>query len=370
MPLSSRRNLGSNKPSDSELSSIDKKEISSRQANDRRLSQAINYLVTKGGEDSLAEFKGIVCKIDKYIVQQYVDEGYSFDPELYQQLQIMIEEQLDDFRRSDNRSIHPPSNRGSDSVKEVNYGDTLPRGDSDWDYGFDESLSEITEHLGIENQPTAHSKNATVKPRPFRSETSVLDSSYGTKSALHVERQWRYGGPNNEPEKYHKDHLPILPFSETFYMPESQKSKGDLAKSVSTETTDDPIAHTAVGRSKTEKRLNGTCDLVHESGSQFGLPRIIKRVLKFIPEFLDNAVADFNNGDTEAKIEKDYAPRIFLERIKVHPNHGTRVGKKLGRDTTLHSNNSGKSFCVMPNRVSSSPESSIRQQANNFKADQ
>src|SRR4051812_26190457 len=72
-------------------------EIISEEANNRRLRQAISYIATEGGSDPLALYADRIQKIDKQILQQYAEEGYSFDPRLYRQLEAMTKEVQMDF---------------------------------------------------------------------------------------------------------------------------------------------------------------------------------------------------------------------------------------------------------------------------------
>jgi hypothetical protein len=78
--------------SDSDDSSINEEGIVSEEQNNRRLRQAISYLVTGGGSDTLDLYTDRVQKINDKILQQYAEEEYLFDPKLYRQLRAMVQE--------------------------------------------------------------------------------------------------------------------------------------------------------------------------------------------------------------------------------------------------------------------------------------
>ena len=78
--------------SDSDDYSINEEGIVSEEQNNRRLRQAISYLATGGGSDTLDLYTDRVQKINDKILQQYAEEEYLFDPKLYRQLRAMVQE--------------------------------------------------------------------------------------------------------------------------------------------------------------------------------------------------------------------------------------------------------------------------------------
>lgn len=328
--------MGSKQPLEPESPPTDNEEMAKRQANDRCLNQSISYLERKGGEDSLSNYKLRVGIIHKYIVKDFAEKKYSFTPTLHKQLSTMVEEELSDFRRSEDQAANPPSETpASDNIRESIYEDILYGEDFDPYDDFDEDpeIKIIQTETAAPSYYTAKSRpppsgmaDAELTPRNkslLRGNKGVLP---GKRGALSSSKQWRYGGPNNEPEEYHKDYLPRFPYSETFHMQDWISEERE--RKPWSIVTDDPIMNNGSDCSKAEDLQKDSNDRVYESGSRFTFPKINKRKLEFFPEYLDNAVCDFNNGDAEEKKKKDYAPRIFLEKIKVHTDHSIRGEQK------------------------------------------
>jgi hypothetical protein len=139
---------------------------------------------------------------------------------------------------------------------------------------------------------------------------------------------WSYGGPLNEPEEWWKDYPPSLPFGETLHMQEweSLKVTADLARGPFEDAGDAAVVENNVPFSAAARKLPHKSP--YDSGSRFTLPQdagVRMQQLSALGEgqsLLLEVVAEFNGGDKENLEKKDYAPRIFLERI-LGPRHNS-----------------------------------------------
>lgn len=240
--------------------SPDEAELITKEANDRRLRQAIIYLANHGDPDPYTEYRDRVDNINKFILGQYDTEGYSFDHKLYRRLRRMVKDQLREFRRADEEEAELFNGKGDD-VEEI---------------------------------------NAPYRTNP-REPSTASSSDYKLPDAIIRGTQRLYGGPRNEVEKWHKDFPPSLPFAGTFHMQEQERMK-----------------------SNHDSKDNGIKN-VHDSGSCFKLPHSqVKDMDKLFDVCqLQDAIDEFNIGNGRRELNKDYVPRIFLERIVPHsgPNN-------------------------------------------------
>jgi len=393
---------------ESEDCSVDE-EIISEEANNRRLRQAISYIATEGGSDPLALYAHRIQKIDEQILQQYAEEGYSFDPHLYRRLKAMTREVQTDFVQDledsevlddsddmdeagpDALYREPELNLNDDELAE--YDDHIPPDDlatdlledyplhdqalgEGWEkdgpaeperyrkYGVSEKLDELAAEIfeGADNDsyydpqlaaekragkaPVRQSKSpsltrsarqATPSPEPVHHDhpvrpiqrprpaplPSMPSPSVPGKAPIAREIQWRYGGPKNELEEYHKNFPAVLPFGETLYMQawESMKIDYDLRESMKRKPEDPPIV-TNVGYDEVKLPRSKN---IYDSGSRFTLPALDDSLVKWFDvggdELLHGAVEKFNQGGSEGdQLKKDYAPRIFLPKVRPDVN--------------------------------------------------
>ncbi|KAH7406139.1 hypothetical protein DE146DRAFT_435045 [Phaeosphaeria sp. MPI-PUGE-AT-0046c] len=264
-------------------------------ANNRRLAQAVNYMQQEGGNDSYMTFMDRVKRIHEALVKQLQLHGQNFDLRLYQQLHTLVTQAKQEYTEAI---------QGSWSRMEI-----------DEDSLVDCAPPSFEEALERGGSEPASPTPAPTRKAPIR---KALNPRRGERDD-NVERvrNFKYGGPNNEPENWHKDFPGILPFPETFLMAhwESLKIDYDLArpKDSNTVETNVPLNHPSL-----KKYFNLP---LYESGSRFKLPLVREELQKEVSRYgtddhLRRAVDDFYDPDTSYD-DADYAPRVFLEKFTV-----------------------------------------------------
>lgn len=280
---------------DSEMQSINDNVSMDREYNDRRLAQAVNYMQQDGGPDSHMTYMDLVKRIDEALLKQLPLQGQHFNQSLYQHLQTLILQ----AKREYNEAIE-----GSSSHMEIDEEDGL-------DF-TPPSFEEALERGGSEpGSPTpAPTRKAHIR-------TALTPKRAGKEDNVERVRKFKYGGSDTEPENWHKDFPPILPFPETLMMAhwESLKIDYDLnrPKDAKTVETNVPRTHPSL-----EKYFNLP---LYESGSRFKLPAVSEDLQDEISKYgtgdrLRSVVTDFYDPN-ELYGNVDYAPRVFLEEFKV-----------------------------------------------------
>ncbi|KAF2007349.1 hypothetical protein P154DRAFT_569238 [Amniculicola lignicola CBS 123094] len=286
--------------------------LTNRQANDRRLRQAINYLADEGGDDSDAQYEDAVRRIDDTILNQYIEEGYSYDPTLYQRLLSLVEAELDN-----SRDTAEGFSTDSDSVEEVIREDGLyRRSPSDDDY---EEAGPSKPSKPAKPTPQSSSKGkGSVSPYP------TLPAVRESADPSELRKQWDYGGPKNEYEEWHKNFPATLPFGETLFMQEyeSLKIHHDLSENAKKKPGDPPVQTDVPIQAVTVRQ-----DKEYDSGSRFKLPTPQPEYMSWMKKAgrwlfnLGKEVEDFNSPSLKLLKKKDSAPRIFLDKVVKHPTH-------------------------------------------------
>lgn len=290
--------------SDSEsIYSISEEEVTDRDVNDRRLTQAINYMAEEGGDDLPPTFMSRVDRIDEALLQQLPQRGGDFDPKLYRRLRVLV---LDAQREFEEAAAENFNLIEADD-------DDLPEY-----YIPSTEVHALYKEADEAESPVAKHPKTPLEPRLRDSEDNVPEDN--------VKREWefKYGGPGNEPEIWNRDFPAILPFPETMQMAhwESLKIDHDLSESIKPGAkpveTDIPFDHPLLDEYKNLHQ--------YDSGSRFKLPVISpsdkERINKLGTEQkLKKIVEDVNMGDRDQEIVKDYVPRLFLEKFVVN-RHG------------------------------------------------
>ena len=273
-----------------ELDSVSEGEPTQQNANDLRLAQAVNYLQQEGGDDSPATFINRVNRIDDALLQLLPQQGRNYDQELYREVHGMVRNIQREYRIAAEVDSTPIESEEEALYREEESPTPLPR-------------------------PT---------PRPALPKTKALASRRpGEEEDVEREREFKYGGPHNELEYWHKDFPASLPFPETLLMAhwESLKIDYDLARS-----NQDTIVETIVPFD--HAHLKPYFELSpYESGSRFKLPQVNfdtqRSIQKYgIPAQARKIIENFNAGqdrkDDSEKKGKDYAPRVFLDKVQLN----------------------------------------------------
>ncbi|KAF9699016.1 hypothetical protein EKO04_003145 [Ascochyta lentis] len=273
---------------DSHYSSED--EMSERDQTDHLLRQAHHYVITEGGNDSPTTFMERIQRIDRSLLREIVKYSYECDPKLYR----AVRQKVDHLQREFEDAVEADS-----SVYDF---EEMP---AYYTAAADEGLYRMDSSPVVAEAPSSRHK---AQP--------------ATKNE--AERTYLYGGPGNDPERWHKNYPASLPFPETIRMAdwESLRIHYDLA---TTGNLDNKEPVTSIGVSFKDPLLAHHDNLAqYESGSRFKLPVIqpldIAKVEKIsTPEKLHEAVNAFNQGDntTHESGEYNYAPRVFLDRLEV-----------------------------------------------------
>jgi hypothetical protein len=271
------------------LYSISEEEPTQQELNDRRLAQAVNYLRTEGGEDFPTTFISRVNRIDEALVQSLPKQGRNFDPELHRKVRTLVRKIQHDYEAA-----------ADEDFMQLEDEDVLP------------------ESYVTETAEEALYREESPSPRPAPKTKVHAPRRPGDDDSVELEREFKYGGPHNEVEYWHKNFPDSLPFPETHLMAhwESLKIDYDLSRS----------------KEDTAVETNVPFDHPHllpyfhlpqyESGSRFRHPEVseenARRVSRYGTEAqLRKVVEAFYRGDDVNTSKKDFVPRIFLEKFSV-----------------------------------------------------
>lgn len=279
-----------------ELYSVSEEEPTQRDANDLRLTQAINYLAQEGGDDSAATWMHRVDRIDAALLQQLPQRSSDYDRKLYRRLKAMVRDVQREFEEA----------AAENSGLTMDADDNLP------DY---HSAYPAVEALYREADEAETPMDAPSSPplKPRQRHGKLADK-------VPREKQFLYGGPNNEVENWYRDMPAILPFPETPQMAhwESLKIDYDLSKPADAKHVENavPFNHPQLEQYKNLSQ--------YDSGTRFKLPGTTLREQEQInglgsEQKLKKVVDAFNKGYRNEEITKDYAPRVFLEKFAVGP---------------------------------------------------
>ncbi|KAF2440596.1 hypothetical protein P171DRAFT_103822 [Karstenula rhodostoma CBS 690.94] len=228
-------------------------DLADQEFNDERLQKAIQYLKTEGSGDAIDLYLTRVQTIDEHILRQFPAQGRSFDHRLYQHLRDLVREVQDDVQAVDDEESLLDYN--SESSVEALFKDA--EDDSD--------IEIISEVPAVARSSTPRSIIKTKKTldsgAPTRNKEQIRLASTSCDDDVR-EKRFLYGGPNNDPEVWHKKSAPLLHIGESPYMErwESIKINRDLAK--------------ARGKSPDKLKspqLFNRVDM-YDSGSQYKLP--------------------------------------------------------------------------------------------------
>ena len=81
-----------------QVTSASEEEPSQREINDRRVTQAINYLNEEGGNDSPIKYTNRLARIDDELIQRLPQQQGGFDRALYESLRAMVREEVKTFQ--------------------------------------------------------------------------------------------------------------------------------------------------------------------------------------------------------------------------------------------------------------------------------
>lgn len=283
-----------------------------------------------------------------------------------------MNDQLRDFRRAAKENVEPIYD--SEEIEEVDRGEGLYRDDDDIEdeYDPDVETSVRTSKLNPAEpiEPSGLAGQSATAPRQPPSASST-----DPKSAFVLETVFRYGGPSNEAEEYHRDFPASLPFGETFYMQEweSLKINYDLRESARKKgsknddtTTRTDVPYGLAVENVDRRRDRGLCD----SGSRFRIPYDSSTQSSVDADRklnLKDAINLFNKGGDQDQVKKDYAPRVFLEKLSAVGQHdiapARRRSSASSRASRTPSGSSGKFAIKVYPRCYCVNKSSNRRQA-------
>ena len=284
------------------------------------LRKAIHYMITNGGPDSQDTYNHRVNAIEEGLLQEYRNQGYPYDPQLYRQLRSLVREAQSPHPHDTYQSSQEDSalENSEFNMEELSSPEALYRQDDE----PDEPDEPDDPPAGLE------------APRPAK----LSPRLQGPRKAEVIETQYLYGGPNNEVEEWHKDFPAALPFGETLYMQEweSMKIDYDLAESARTLHSDeDHIVHTNVPYNAVAARIDSPSP--YESGSRFALPAKIWTMWDRIENkamsksALAKRLDEFNQGGgLKEPGHRDYVPRVFLPQVSHEPKSVSRSSSALG----------------------------------------
>ncbi|KAJ4373985.1 hypothetical protein N0V83_002724 [Neocucurbitaria cava] len=284
-------------PSDlEELYSVSEEEPTERDANDLRLTQAINYLAQEGGDDSAATWMHRVDRIDAALLQQLPQRSSDYDRKLYRRLKAMVRDVQREFEEA----------AAENSGLTMDVDDNLP----DYHSAYP-AVQALYREADEAETPMDAPSSPPLKPRQRHGKPN---------DKVPRQKHFLYGGPNNEVENWYRDMPGILPFPETPQMAhwESLKIDYDLSKPADAKhvETTVPFNHPQLEQYKNLSQ--------YDSGSRYKLPATTLREQERVNRLgseqrLKKVVDAFNKGDRNKEINKDYAPRVFLEKFAVGP---------------------------------------------------
>ena len=297
---------------DLEITSTSKEEPTQREANDRRLAQAISYLVKEGGSDSPATFMDRVDRIDNSLLLPLTQQGRNFDIRLFNRvLDIVSEAQLDFDKAAQEESSE------EDSPSMSNRKSPMP-----------ESVEEPREYYTPSAAEALYRKGDGLN-EPHSKPHMPLPATQGAAAErgedVPSERVFKYGGPDNEVESWYKDYPASLPFPETFQLAhwESLKMNYNISESGKQMKAEGKIVETNVSFDHPALQQYKTLP-PYESGSRFKLPKpstIVEEEVNRLGtrKSLEKAVQDLNRSSDEVNAEGNYryTPRIFLKKFTV-----------------------------------------------------
>jgi hypothetical protein len=273
-----------------EIHSNSDNEPAEREANNRRLTQAINYLQQDGGDDSPRTFMDRVNRISETLVRQLPQQGQTFDRNLYRRVRVLILDAQRDFRDAAARDT---------PMSDVD--------DAPAQYYIPMHANEALHREGSSSPSPRPDPSSLPKQRS----NDLAPRRPGVVDDVERERVFKYGGPDNVPEMWHRDLPAILPFPETHLMAhwESMKINYDISrpKGESAVETDIPLNH---------PQLSSHLALQHyESGSRFKMPAVSKTDQDMVNDYgeqkIRGEVASFYCEKDAAK----HAPSVFLEKF-------------------------------------------------------
>jgi hypothetical protein len=279
----------------SEEISISDGEPSQQEIINRQLTQALNYLQEEGGHDSPATFIDRVNRIDRALLYQLPQQGYAFDRNLYRRVCVLVHDALHDFEEA--AKSEPLQLEADENMARY----------------YDPYIDEEALYRASDSSPSPTPRAAAA------SHSEILaPRHHGSGDNVQRQREFMYGGPNNEVENWLKDYPNSLPFPDTFLMAhwESLKIDYDLSRPIS-----DTVMETNVPF--THEQLQPYFHLdQYESGSQFKLPQVSKKDQEAISRYgtgiqIKNVLDNFYRLETTEGGVQGYAPPVFLEKFEV-----------------------------------------------------
>ncbi|CAN9297161.1 unnamed protein product [Alternaria alternata] len=295
-----------------EIISTSKEEPTQRETNDRRLAQAINYLVKEGGSDSPATSMDRVDRIDNSLLLPLTQQGRNFDIKLFNRVLDMVSQAQLDFDKA---------------AQEDSSEEDLPSM-SNGESSMPESTEEPREYYTPSAAEALYRKGDSLDEPHFKPHMPVPATKGPAAERgddVPSERVFKYGGPDNEVESWYKDYPASLPFPETFQLAhwESLKINYDISESGRQMKVEGQIVETNVSFDHPALQQYKTLP-PYESGSRFKLPKPSAMVEEEVNRLgtqksLEKVVQDLNRSSDEVNAEGKYryTPRIFLEKFTV-----------------------------------------------------
>jgi hypothetical protein len=276
-----------------EIYSMSDDDTVQKEDNDRRLLQAINYLQQGGRGDSPATFIDRVNRIDKTLSNQLRHQEPMFNPKLYRRVRALV---IDVRRDFDNATEEESLDMESD--------DELTQVDGP-----------IAPHYEAVIRVDSPSPTPTPAPSTRQTHKALTPRRPGTENNDQRERSFKYGS-DSEMENWYKDYPASLPFPETLMMAhwDSLKIDYDLNRPKDAATVETVVT-------VENPQIKQYFKLPQfESGSQFKLPAVSNNDQVAINKLgtqthLKTVVDKFYRRDQTNGGNKDYVPRLFLERF-------------------------------------------------------
>ncbi|KAI4936004.1 hypothetical protein J4E85_001332 [Alternaria conjuncta] len=287
---------------------VSEEEPTQREINDRRLAQAIRYLDNEGSDDTDSTNMNHVESIDEDLLQRLPPQESNFDDQLYQRAQAMIRQARLEFEEEATRE------------------------DSSSSLGGDSPTSMIIEEVSESDTPSATQALYRRGDTPDEPQAMPPKQVPAAETKARREERFKYGGPNNEPERWHKNYPASLPFPETFQMAhwESLKIDFDLSESGKKMKAEGKIVETNIPFDRPELEQYKNLP-VYESGSRFKLPIPSAEVQEEIsklgtPRSLEEVVEELSQNDDKVRAGNyKYAPRVFLDKFSAGTQDPTTI---------------------------------------------
>ncbi|KAI4620516.1 uncharacterized protein J4E87_007204 [Alternaria ethzedia] len=288
--------------------SVSEEELTQREINDRRLAQAIRYLDNEGDDDTDSTYMNHVERIDEDLLQRLPPQERNFDDQLYERAQAMIRQ------------------------ARLEYEEEVAREDSSSSLSGDSPRSMMIEDVPDSYTPSAAQALYRRGDTPDEPHAMPRKQVPAAETKVRREERFKYGGPNNEPEKWHKNYPASLPFPETFQMAhwESLKIDFDLSESGKKMKAEGKIVETNIPFDRPELEQYKNLP-VYESGSRFKLPIPSAEVQEEIsklgtPGSLEEVVEELNRNDDKVRAGNyKYAPRVFLDKFSAGTQDPTTI---------------------------------------------